>query len=331
MKTFTETVGANGATLTGYLFDQKGEYANADIRPAVLICPGGGYCCCSDREAEPVALAYLGAGFQAFVLRYTTGQTDCFAEALADAGAALHYLRANAAALHLAPGKIAAVGFSAGGHLAGCLGTVCAEKADALVLGYPVILKKCGRELGKTLPGVDEAVTPATPPTFLFSTSDDRLVPIENSLALLSALAKSGVYFESYIYLEGPHGLSLATPEVSGGNCGMVNEAVSGWFAASVRFLRQVLGGASVAGQSDTPPLARLLANGIDTPVVRLLDDPACAAVLEKLAPAFAAHARQDGMSRGITPRQAAENDPVMLPAETLAALEKALAALRKP
>ena len=43
-------------------------------RRAIIICPGGGYFALAQREDEPVALAWLNAGFQAFVLHYGIGE-----------------------------------------------------------------------------------------------------------------------------------------------------------------------------------------------------------------------------------------------------------------
>ncbi len=73
MRVFTEHVGAESAILIGYVLDHSDELLNARVRPAVLVLPGGGYFMTSDREAEPVALAYLAEGFNAFVLRYAVG------------------------------------------------------------------------------------------------------------------------------------------------------------------------------------------------------------------------------------------------------------------
>ncbi|WP_372631129.1 hypothetical protein [Cohnella sp.] len=71
MKVTTLELAKEGATLTGYVLDSSKELSNARVRPAVLICPGGAYRLCSDREAEPVAMAFLAEGYQAFVLRYS--------------------------------------------------------------------------------------------------------------------------------------------------------------------------------------------------------------------------------------------------------------------
>ena len=60
------------ATLTTYILD-KSTLVNRTWgkRPAVIVCPGGAYWSCSDREAEPVALAFSGHGFHSFVLEYS--------------------------------------------------------------------------------------------------------------------------------------------------------------------------------------------------------------------------------------------------------------------
>lgn len=59
-------------TLTTYVTGEKGEMRTQGKRPAVLICPGGAYFNCSDREAEPVAMQFSAMGYHAFVLRYST-------------------------------------------------------------------------------------------------------------------------------------------------------------------------------------------------------------------------------------------------------------------
>jgi acetyl esterase/lipase len=57
--------------LFAYLLDKSHELPLSSIRPAVIICPGGGYSFKSDREGEPIAMRFLAAGFHAFVLQYS--------------------------------------------------------------------------------------------------------------------------------------------------------------------------------------------------------------------------------------------------------------------
>lgn len=127
MKYFVEKLTNENVALTGYIHDVSEELSNAKQRPAVLIFPGGGYFNCSDREAEPVALAYLAAGYQAFVLKYSVGKEKTFEQAFFDAKEAFSYLKNHAEELCIRKDKIAVAGFSAGGHLAAALGTMSEE------------------------------------------------------------------------------------------------------------------------------------------------------------------------------------------------------------
>ena len=56
----------------------------------------------------------------------------------------------------------------------------------------------------------DLHVTPRTPPTFLWHTADDPVVPIEQSLLYARALDRHGVPFELHVFPHGPHGLGLS-------------------------------------------------------------------------------------------------------------------------
>ena len=117
------------------------------------------------------------------------------------------------------------MGFSAGGHLAALAATSPSEYSPSfLVLGYPVISlvdhvnvvtnrnllgESPSRVLAEQL-SADRRVPPATPPTFLFHTSEDAAVPVEHSLAFYAALRSSNVPAELHIFQHGPHGAGLA-------------------------------------------------------------------------------------------------------------------------
>ena len=218
MKTEVISIHAErGVTLTAYLQDVRGEYGFAE-RPAMLVIPGGGYSFCSDREAEPIALAYAAAGYQAFVLRYTVGDRAVWPQPLEDYEAAMQLLLDNAESWHIAADKIAVVGFSAGGHLAACAATVAATRPAAAVLVYPVIfpdpailppILKPGKP---ELPAPHQHVDARTSPCFFAAAVDDDLVHIRHSIAMQQALAEHGVPFESHIYSRGNHGFSTASP-----------------------------------------------------------------------------------------------------------------------
>lgn len=239
MKIFVEQLRPQGAGLTAYLHDKSPELSTASVRPAILIFPGGGYYSCSDREAEPIALAYLAEGYNAFVCRYSVGAQPLFADAFEDAQAAMALLHAKCEEWDIDKNKIAAVGFSAGGHLASAIGTMGNIRPAALILGYPVILENMGQLLGKEIPSTNERVDDKTPPTFIFATRDDDTVPIANTLAFTGALEKEGIGFELHVFRSGAHGLSLAKPHVANGLRSMHNPTVKQTCSSSVCLLSQ--------------------------------------------------------------------------------------------
>ena len=325
---FTQTVGGNAATLTAYVQEPSPELDNAATRPAVLVLPGGGYFVTSDREAEPVALAYLAHGFNAFVLRYAVGEDAPFQDSFADARAALAWIRHHAVEMHVDPGKVAVVGFSAGGHLAASLATAAEEKPDALVTGYPVTLAEFGPPVGKELLDVPSHVSADTPPTFLFSTCDDTVVPIRNSIDFLAALARQRVPFETHIYLLGPHGLSLSTNATSGGRAELAEESARPWLADSVRFLQTVFGDFAVDGHPETFATLRARRRpGVDMPLGRLLDHPAAADVVHRTSPAIAAAMGQDAFLASASLRNLSSARPDLVTPEDLATIEADLSA----
>ncbi|HIZ73425.1 MAG TPA: alpha/beta hydrolase [Candidatus Gallimonas intestinavium] len=209
------------------------------FRPGMLVIPGGGYRMRSDREKEPVALAYLKEGYCAFTLDYSV--STAYPAPLIEACMAMIYLRENAAKYHLDPAHLAAIGFSAGGHLAGMLSmlyeepeivSVLGERAknarpDAVVLSYPVITMgerthggtrdviTGGREELLQRLSLENRVSKKAAPAFLWHTQEDDCVPVENSLLLAAAYRKAGVPFAMHIFEHGPHGLSLISPETN--------------------------------------------------------------------------------------------------------------------
>ena len=105
-------------TLTCYLQPVGGKFEYVEKRPAMLILPGGAYQYCSDREADPVAFAYLKAGYQVFILRYSVAENCAWPAPLMDYDQAMGIIRNKAEEWNVYPDKIAVLGFSAGGHLA---------------------------------------------------------------------------------------------------------------------------------------------------------------------------------------------------------------------
>lgn len=235
-------------------------------RPAIVICPGGGYRYLSCREAEPVALRFLSEGFNCFVIWYRHAPHR-YPRPQQDVAAAVAYVRAHADELHTNPNAIAVMGFSAGGHAAGSLGvswhrgelwqemglTPEMVRPNAMVLCYPVITggEYAHRDSFVALTGsanvrdhlaysLDTQVTPHCPPTFLWHTFTDQAVPVQNSLMMASALRGAGVSAELRIYPFGRHGLSLANNQVClGDDLAAVDPDIRTWCALAAQFLKK--------------------------------------------------------------------------------------------
>ena len=225
-------------TLTTYVAGTHPSLPFNDKRKAILILPGGGYTACAGIESEPIAHHFLASGFNAFVLEYTTLATGnpLWPTPLIDASAAMKYIRDNAEQFGVDPERIAALGFSAGGHLCSAIGAMGENKPNALILAYPCILSEIGQVLQCDVPSTNEYVTDKTPPTFIFAAVDDKLVPVKHSLAFASACAENGVDFEMHLYEQGGHGFSLATPNVCMGG---LNADACKWGELSINWLRK--------------------------------------------------------------------------------------------
>lgn len=260
MKTITLNLSHENVTLAAYLLDASPDMPNTRVRPAVLVCPGGGYFFCSDREAEPVAAAFLAQGYHAFVLRYSLGEQAAFPRPLNDAEEALEIIRARAEEWGVDPGKIAACGFSAGGHLAAALGTMGRVRPNALVLAYPCILDSISPILAAPIPSLEQYVDGQTPPTFLFATAADELVPVEHSLQFAAALDRAKVPFELHVFMNGGHGLALANPVTSSGMKKMVDADAVKWVGLCAAWLENVFG--RFASDGEEPAAQRAAGEG---------------------------------------------------------------------
>lgn len=252
-------------TLTAYIQEVDGEF-QFHKRPAMLVLPGGGYAMCSDREADPVALAYLKAGFQAFVLRYSTGKHKAWPNPLNDYEQAMELLKEKADRWHLDADRIAAVGFSAGGHLCACAATIAKNKPAAAILVYPAILKDICDMCQPGMPQPNEHVSGDTSPCFLVAARDDRTVDIKNSLMMQLALADNGIPFESHIYSYGGHGFSTGEEWIINNS---LTARVPNWVGDSVGWLKETLGTLTMKGFSE--PNIAVSKNGDTAPVLSVM------------------------------------------------------------
>lgn len=251
-----------GVTLMAYVQGVHDEFG-FDKRPAMLVLPGGGYSMCSDREGDPVANAYLTAGYQAFVLRYTVKSKGAWPLPLEDYEAAMALIEQNAEQWHVDTGRIAAIGFSAGGHLCACAATIAKHKPAAAVLVYPAILKEICDTCQPGMPYPNEHVNADTCPCFLVSARDDHAVDVENNLQMQLALAKNGIPFESHIYAYGGHGFSTATEWL---RTSTAPERLQDWVGHSVAWLEDIMGGLTNTGF--TEPKLAVSKNGDNVPVL---------------------------------------------------------------
>lgn len=222
---------ASGAQVIGYLHEDHERLVAHKIRPAVIVCPGGGYGHLSPREEDAPALEFFTMGCNVFLVRYSVGEGAADFRPLKQLAGAVAYVRAHSAAWHIDPQRIAVMGFSAGGHLAATLGVRWPElgeasRPDALVLCYPVITMgqythtgtrdnvTGGREELREVFSLETQITPDFPPSFVWHTLDDASVPAENTLLLAGALRRAGVPFEYHLFASGVHGSSVCTQEV---------------------------------------------------------------------------------------------------------------------
>jgi acetyl esterase/lipase len=223
-------------TLTPYLPD-----AAKATGAAIVICPGGGYGGLANHEGDHYARWLNEHGIAGFVLRYRLGSAGYRHPAmLQDASRAVRTVRARAGEWKLDPKRVGIMGSSAGGHLASTLLThFDSGKSDAAdpierqssrpdvgILCYAVISMTTefthqGSKrnlLGTNVPpelarevSSELQVTRDTPPCFVWHTSEDKGVSVENSLLFAVALRKAGVPFDLHVYQKGPHGLGLGS------------------------------------------------------------------------------------------------------------------------
>jgi acetyl esterase/lipase len=221
-------------TITTYLPD-----AGTSAGAAMVICPGGGYGMLADHEGRDYALWLNQHGVAGFVLKYRLGSNGYrHPSMLLDAARAVRWARAHASDFKLDAHRIGIMGSSAGGHLASTLlthfdngDTNSADKVeqqssrpDLGILCYPVIsmgefTHQGSREnlLGQN-PSPDDVkllsnelqVTPETPPCFIWTTFEDDVVPMENTMMFAEALRKNHVPFDLHVYQKGAHGMGLA-------------------------------------------------------------------------------------------------------------------------
>lgn len=209
---------------------EMGKFTN-DL-PCLIVCPGGGYHFVSEREGEPIAIDFYNRNFNTFVLTYDVAPNAVYPLALTQLACSIDHIRKNAEKYRINPDKVYVVGFSAGGHLVGCLANlhtelpcdyVDASKLDAspngVILSYPVIYPYSHSGSYKNLLGEDfesdprlepltlhKSVNKKNPPCFIWTTAEDTCVNPLATAYYTTALLENGIKCESHVFPYGPHG-----------------------------------------------------------------------------------------------------------------------------
>lgn len=218
-------------TIKGYLVEGS--------RSAVVIYPGGGYHSLSSKiEGSAVAHAFNAKGISAFVVKYRIAPCD-YRAILSDGRRAIRYVRAHAGEYGIDPDRIAACGFSQGGHLAlmtcqhpefeiddaayrpdgadevsglpnaciVCYGVATLEKGHTYEVGAEIFTH--GDDGLRALYSAENGVTDDMCPTFIWLNADDLLVPVEGAYRLADALKARGVPYAFHVFESGGHGCGL--------------------------------------------------------------------------------------------------------------------------
>lgn len=249
--------GSRDATLEGYILDCEITLGQETKRPAIVVCPGGGYLYCSPREAEPVALSYAARGFHAFILRYSVKYDAAGFAPLREVSWVIGYLREHADEWNIDPEKIVTCGFSAGGHLALAAGLMAEHKPNAMILGYPAVElpnlpganfilkllsgKKETTDEDSAAYSLVSKITKDAPPVFLVATAEDYLTSF-GALPVVQKYSQLGLKYELHIFQYGPHGYSLASEESADGSIQNVDPSFAQWHGLSVDWLRKTFG-----------------------------------------------------------------------------------------
>jgi len=246
-------------TLTPYL-----PAADKTSGTAIVVCPGGGYGGLAGHEGEGYAKWLADNGISAFVLKYRLGSAGYrHPVMLNDVSRAIRLVRSRAAEWKLDTKRVGVMGSSAGGHLASTAVTHFdagkADSDDAVekqssrpdfgVLCYAVISMEDGvthsgskaNLLGKDpdpklveLLSNEKQVTKQTPPCFVWSTGDDKAVPVTNSLRFVTALQQNGIAYDFHVFQKGPPGIGL-----SEGRNGVPANDVHPWGKDLLYWMRQ--------------------------------------------------------------------------------------------
>ena len=266
-----EKIGTKGTDfkpyMTAYIPENSKEIDLNRKRPTIILCPGGGYHITSDREAEPVAFRFLAADFNVIVVRYDVAPVRFPAQIL-EVAFAVSTAREMADEWNVDTEKIIVMGFSAGGHLTASYCNLWnndfvkeyygfkggENKPNGMILCYPVIMSEGKIHAGSinnllgekvtdpellNLVACEKQVNEDTPPAFIWHTFEDNSVPVENSIAMVTALKEKNISTEFHLFPHGWHGLSLCNDAVYGNYDGFFPE-LQCWIDMAIRWVKNL-------------------------------------------------------------------------------------------
>ncbi len=262
------------AYLTSYVYDDYRVDALPAAKPAVIICPGGGWMNLSEREGEPIAIEFAQRGYMSFVLHYSVSDTPAASgnfslinRAVNDMEKAYDTIVSFVKEGLIDKTKISVLGFSAGGQLAALFAAKHPE-LYASILCYPLldiadeigfvesgncpkenreIMEKCFSvmgvspepESGYSLINPIEQINSHMPSTFIWHGVKDDLVKVSGSINYAGKLIENGVRTEIHIYDNCGHGISLGTRETAAVEK-EISDYGSVWFAQLLRWLEEL-------------------------------------------------------------------------------------------
>lgn len=239
-------------------------------RDALLVIPGGGYgCVCHEREGEPIALAFMQYGINAFVLHYSVGEKARASKPIIEASLAMKHIKDNAEEYKINKDRVFVTGFSAGGHLCTSLGVLWHlpeiyevtgmeygyNKPYGIIPVYPVV--SSNKEIyhggsfynlvGKDRPeeeyefySLEKRVDERSVPAFIVHTTDDQVVDVRNSLSLATAYADNKIPFEVHIFKTAPHGMALSNKITANGYSKYIDSHNAKWVELAAEWMENL-------------------------------------------------------------------------------------------
>ncbi|MEO8441093.1 MAG: alpha/beta hydrolase [Betaproteobacteria bacterium] len=213
--------------------------------PVVVFLHGGGWLAGNRQEMNHFIEGVAGLGYVGITVEYRLVPAARFPAQVEDCKAAVRWVRANAAKYRMNPERVGAVGFSAGGHLASMIGVTdgkdgfdgsggnpgLSSRVQAVVnffgptdfttrdwprdLETEVIEPFLGGSFAARADTYRRAspinyVTKDAAPFLFFHGSDDKLVPVDQSIRLGEKLKSAGVAAEVHVLAGEGHGFTDA-------------------------------------------------------------------------------------------------------------------------